>query len=1359
LLPLSIPAAASTHYVDLNSTNPVAPYLTWATAAPDIQQAVDISTNGDSVLVTNGIYRTGGRVVFGALTNRVVVNKTVTVQSVNGPTVTAIEGNPGIGDSAVRCIYLGSGSVLLGFTVTNGATRGAGDTSQEQSGGGIWCENTSVMVSNCVIAGNSASYFGGGAFSGTLNNCALWGNYTGYRGGGVFGGMLNYCSVVGNRSDTASGGARESSLSNCLVVSNSAALFSGGAEYCTLNQCTIAANSGSGGGSISICNATNCIVYDNSGEPNWQTGTIGTLDHCCTTPLPPTNLGSGNFTNDPVFLNLAAGDFHLACSSPCINTGDNGPVLSATDLDGNPRIVDGNVDVGAYEFHLTAPLSVSIQTGDTTLVTNYPLSFQGSVDVGCGRVTYWDFGDGTTISNQLTVSHAWTSLGDYAVVLRAFNELNPGGVSATATVHVVSQRIYYVDAGGTNPVAPYRSWATAATRIQDAIDIALPVPNSLVLVTNGLYQLGGKAVYGSSNRVAVTKPIVVQSVNGAAATTIQGYQVPSWGAGSVRCAYLTNGATLVGFTLTGGSSLFITADLVRDASGGGVWCESTNALVSDCVIVSNTASYGGGGVYSGSLSNCALAGNFGRSYGGGAYLSTLSRCLLSSNTATYQFSDGGGGSRGCIAYNCTLTRNSANYGGGDFGSILQGCVLIGNSAGTQGGGACNSVLTNCTLTGNSAGTGGGAAGGALNNCIIYYNTAGNGSNYSGAALNYCCTLPLPGSGAGNIGDPPQLADPVHLAGSSPCRAAGNAAYAAGTDIDGEAWLNPPSIGCDEYHAGSITGALTVSVPASATNTVANFVLSFVGQIAGHAASNQWNFGDGVTLDNGPASVSHSWAGPGDYVVILRAYNESYPAGITASVIIHVVDETHYVALDSANPVAPYLSWATAATNIQDAIDTVVLLGATVLVSNGVYQTGGRAVNGALTNRVAATKSLVLRSVNGPDSTIIQGRQMPGTTNGSSAIACVYLTNGASLIGFTLTNGATLTSLGVNGGGVYCASANCVVSNCVLIGNAAFLNGGGAFQGTLQNCSLINNVVLAPGSFPGVGLGGPNGGGAFNCALNNCVLKGNLGFLGGGAAGGTLNNCLLVSNTAARGGGAYSFTATNCTFVANSGTNSGGGAYLGTLNNCIVVSNVSPSGSNYASSTLNYCCAVPLSAGPGNFSNDPLLTAAFRLQSNSPCINAGNNAYALTATDLDDNPRIAGGTIDIGAYEYQTPSSLISYGWLQQYGFPTDGSADYTDADGDGMNNWQEWIAGTDPTDASSLLRISSLKISSTNCTVTWPAVTNRAYNLQRSTNLTAGTGFLNIQSNLRAFATNVLTATDSIGTNKGPFFYRLQAVR
>ena len=90
------------------------------------------------------------------MSNRVAVTRPVTVRSVNGAGATVIQGYGPNGAAAIRYAYLTNGAVLAGFTLTNGATQTSGDSYKQQSGGGVWCESASVVVSNCVLTGNSA---------------------------------------------------------------------------------------------------------------------------------------------------------------------------------------------------------------------------------------------------------------------------------------------------------------------------------------------------------------------------------------------------------------------------------------------------------------------------------------------------------------------------------------------------------------------------------------------------------------------------------------------------------------------------------------------------------------------------------------------------------------------------------------------------------------------------------------------------------------------------------------------------------------------------------------------------------------------------------------------------------------------------------------------------------------------------------------------------------------------------------------------------------------------------------------------------------------------------------------------------
>ena len=1099
-------------YVDVNSTAPAPPYTNWSTAAVTIQDAVDASVAGDEVVVTNGLYQTGGSVVSGAMTNRVAVTNAITIRSLNGPAVTVIQGYqvPGVtnGDGAVRCVYLGDGATLIGFTLTNGATTATWYL-DEISGGGVWCESASALVSNCVLTGNSALYDGGGSYSGTLNGCTLTGNSAGNNGGGSGEGILARCTLVGNSAvmgggasggaldectltgnsaldgggianasatrctitgnyaSGGAGGASYANLTNCAICENSTAGDGGGAIGSVLNNCTLTGNSaGNGGGGAEQSTLNNCIIYFNRAAFDLNTSG-GTLNYCCITPLPAA--GTDNIDADPEL----AGLWHLTALSPCRGAG-NPAYASGTDIDGEPWADPPSI--GCDEYYsgaVTGALSVVVQAAYTNVAVGFAVDFTAGIS---GNVTAsrWEFDDGTVVSNRPSATRTWLAAGSYPVVFRAYNDSNPGGVSATALVQVVTQPVHYVALNSSGPEAPYDSWAKAATNIQDAVDAAT-LPGALVLVSNGLYAVGGRVAIGAlSNRVVVTKPLVVQSVKGPEATMIQGYQPPgnTNNDSAIRCVYLADGAVLAGFTLTNGGTAAPSFGST-DGLGAGIACGSLWAVVSNCVLTGNSSGGTGGGAYLGTFYDCTFAGNSAIE-GGGAYLSRLNHCTLSNNVASSIMGSGGGGTFYAVLNNCTLTGNSAagyggaaSYGtlnnctlagnsawngGAAYRSTLNNCALAGNSA-PYGGGAMLATLNNCTLTANAAGVGGGAMSSTLNNCIAWYNGAGYGSNYSDSTLSFCCTTPLPEGGAGNIEADPELASASHLSWGSPCRGTGSAAYLSGTDIDGEPWAEPPSIGCDEPQApGSAMGPLSVDIEAAYTNVAAGFRLELTANIAGRVTDSRWEFGDGTVISNRPYA-SYAWPGPEDYSLVLRAYNDSNPGGVSATVAVHVVSQpVHYVALGNTAPAAPYSSWATAATNIQDAVDAESVAGALVLVSNGVYGAGGRVVFGTMSNRLAVTIPAEVRSVSGPKVTTIEGTPSGENGNGEGAVRCAYLASGSTLSGFTLTKGATRKAGdGVqeqSGGGVWCASISAVVSNCILGGNTAWAFGGGGYSGTL-----------------------------------------------------------------------------------------------------------------------------------------------------------------------------------------------------------------------------------------------------------------------------------------------------------------------
>lgn len=424
---------ADTHFVSLTGSN-LWPYASWGSAATSIQDAVDTAVSGDTVLVGDGRYM--------LLSAVVIDGKSITLKSANGATAVTIDGQyPALSQ---RCILVQNvtNAILMGFTIANGCivTSGYGG-GVSFSGGG--------RIQNCVFTNNHAatgSLGGGGllAVGGcAVVDCSFLSNYASGGGGGAWvesPSSVERCVFVGNSSSAGNGGALYITgggasgplVRNCLLYSNHSA-YNGGGVYGqgVLENCTIATNSSdtAGGGVEGNWNLStyNCIIFFNTAPTSPNYSASGYFYSCCTTPQVPDSRGTGNFKLNPGFANISINDFRLSPNSPCVNTGNNQDwMATSTDFLGNPRLVNGVVDRGAYE----SPSGSSPVNGVTVNIdTGVELIWNSQAGV-----RYW-----IQASDDLSNANSWQTIDQQTG--------NGGEMSAMYSARNQSHRFYKITAG------------------------------------------------------------------------------------------------------------------------------------------------------------------------------------------------------------------------------------------------------------------------------------------------------------------------------------------------------------------------------------------------------------------------------------------------------------------------------------------------------------------------------------------------------------------------------------------------------------------------------------------------------------------------------------------------------------------------------------------------------------------------------------------------------------------------------------------------------------------------------------------------------------------------------------------------
>jgi hypothetical protein len=282
-------------------------------------------------------------------------------------------------------------------------------------GGGIRCTTEgSLKAIGCTFSGNLATWYGGGV---ELWNCGRvvfadceFTKNTGGEGGGLYSFMtdctltnctFNQNSAIGGDRKEGYGGGMYNEVSfprgqttfvkNCTFIGNSAVAGTGGGIYdstyhpndrLTLTNCILWGNSASSGTSESA------QIYPDNKTP--------VINYCCIQGWTGNLGGTGNIGDEPLFLDSTGGNYHLSELSPCINAGDPNHLVdpNESDIDGQPRIIGGRVDMGADEFHCNNIVPIANAGEDQTVfdwidgIAEVTLDGTGSYDDDGHPLTY-----------------------------------------------------------------------------------------------------------------------------------------------------------------------------------------------------------------------------------------------------------------------------------------------------------------------------------------------------------------------------------------------------------------------------------------------------------------------------------------------------------------------------------------------------------------------------------------------------------------------------------------------------------------------------------------------------------------------------------------------------------------------------------------------------------------------------------------------------------------------------------------------------------------------------------------------------------------------------------------------------------